>query len=200
MSCCNKLSPLVINFHIPFYLKLCTLLHSFLRLSNMLPHTVKKFDTKRHLCVADVDFSDTGAVIILKWSKTRKDRHLIDTIPIPELGRALVCPVAVLQALLQVSAQSRNSPLFQIHPGVPLTDSCARNHLKAICNFLKFPKNITFHDFRHGGATWAFRHRVPVEHIQVQGTWTSQCVWRYTQLPPSSSSQVSDAFRSFLHY
>ena len=136
---------------------------------------------------------------IPKWSKAKQDKSHIDTVPIPDLGRALVCPVAALQTLLHMSVKSRDSPFFQIHPGVPLTDSYARKHLKAISNFLKFRKNI-FHDFRCGSATWAFRHGDPVEHIQLQGTWTSQCVWRYIQLPPSSSPLVSDAFRSFLHY
>ena len=43
---------------------------SFLRLSNILPHTIKKFDKSRHLCVGDVVFAFQRAVIVVKWSKT----------------------------------------------------------------------------------------------------------------------------------
>ena len=43
---------------------------SFLRLSNILPHSAARFDSGRHLCRADIVFSDKGAVIIVKWLKT----------------------------------------------------------------------------------------------------------------------------------
>ena len=47
-------------------------------------------------------------------------------------------------------------------------------------------------------ATWAFSRGVPIEHIQVQGTWSSSCVWRYILVPPSASSQVASAFQHHL--
>ena len=69
---------------------------SFLRLSDILPQLVTKFDDARHLCVAVVVFSDTGPVIIPTWSKVRQDTLHIDTISIPNLGRAVICPISVL--------------------------------------------------------------------------------------------------------
>ena len=89
----------------------------------MLPHTVVKFDATRHICVTDVMFSDTGAMITLTSSKTRQDRHNIDAMPMPKLGSAPVCLVTALKTLLQIFAQSRDSSLFQVHPDVPDTDS-----------------------------------------------------------------------------
>ena len=43
--------------------------HSFLRLSNILPHTSTSFDRSSHLCVGDVIFTTYSAVVIVKWSK-----------------------------------------------------------------------------------------------------------------------------------
>ena len=43
---------------------------SFLRLSNILPHSVATYDTSRHLCRADVIFGHSKAVIVIKWTKT----------------------------------------------------------------------------------------------------------------------------------
>ena len=67
-----------------------------------------------------------------------------------------------------------NMILFQVTTRcgrTPLTDSVARKHLKQVSIMLNTPKILTFHDFRRAGATWAFRHGVPVQEIQAQGTW-----------------------------
>ena len=126
------------------------------------------------------------AVVIVKSSKMRKDRQLIDTIPIPHLDNAYICPVKALNLMLSHIPQVKDDPLFQIPTLghiLPLTDSQARKHLQSVCQHLNLVRRVTFHDFRRGGVTWPFRHGVSVEHIQVQGTWSSQCVWHYIQLP-----------------
>ena len=49
------------------------------RLSNILPNSLAKFDTSRHLCLGDIIFSDNGAVVIVMGSKVRQARQNIDT-------------------------------------------------------------------------------------------------------------------------
>ena len=46
---------------------------TFLRLSNILPHTMASFDASRQLCRSDVVFGHSKAVVIIKWSKTMQD-------------------------------------------------------------------------------------------------------------------------------
>ena len=46
----------------------------FLRLSNVLSHSIAKFDHTRQLAHGDAIFGDTGAVLLLKWSKTMQNR------------------------------------------------------------------------------------------------------------------------------
>ena len=123
------------------------------------------------------------AVVIIKWSKTMQNRAKVATISLSYLGLSPLCPIKALVTMLTASGQDPNLPLFQVfRPAgqVPLTDSVARKHLSSVCHMLPLPKVLTFHDFRHGGGgTWAFRHGVPIQDIQVQGTWSSSAVWRY---------------------
>ena len=175
---------------------------SFLRISNILPHAAKNFDSTRHLCVGDVVFAFQRAVIVVKWSKTLQDRIKTTTVDIPYLGASALCPIAALQQMMATYPSHSDSALFQIPQGktlVPLTDSAARKHLKQVSSLLGLHRSLTFHDFHTGGgASWAFQHGVPIQDIQAQGTWTSNCVWRYIALP-SSQSQVSAAFTSHLY-
>ena len=67
---------------IPLYL---LAFFSFLRLSNLVPHTLKSFDVSRHLARGDVIFSHDMAIIIVKWSKTLQYRDRVARIHIPVL-------------------------------------------------------------------------------------------------------------------
>ena len=93
------------------------------------------------------------------------------------------------------------SPLFQIPSAdalLSLTDSMARKHLKQVSTALSLLKPLTFHDFRRAGASWAFHDGVPIQDIQAQGMWTSQCVWRYVHLPNTGAFSVAVSFRAHL--
>ena len=131
---------------------------SFLRLSNILPHSVNTFDITRQLCRGDLSFSPHN-VILIKWSKTMQDRQSVSTITIPALGCSPLCPVTALTAMCRAFPATSNQPLFLYSRQgsfLPLTDSMARKQLKKFPTLLQFSKHFTFHDFRRG-ATWAFR-------------------------------------------
>ena len=164
---------------------------SFLRLSNILPHSVATFDPSRHLCRADVIFSHS------------KDRCKTTSVTIPALGQSPLCPVVAILAMFDLFPADKDSPLFQIPVAgslTPLTDSMARKHLKQVSTALALVKPLTFHDFRRAGASWAFQHGVPIQDIQAQGTWTSQCVWRYVHNSPSAPARVAESFRAHLAF
>ena len=176
---------------------------SFLRLSNILPHATAGFDITRDLCVGDVIFSLTGATIVVKWSKAIQDRISTATVVIPYLGNSPLFPVSAIKAMLSMRQSQTDQPLFQVHSGGPwkvLTDSVARKHLKRVSSILDLPRSLTFHNFRRGGATWAFLKGVPIQQIQAQGTWSSSCVLRYINLPSSAASQVSRTFQAHLSF
>ena len=121
--------------------------YSFMRISNMLPHTINSFDPSRQLARGDIIFSELGATIVVKWSKTIQNRKNIHTIAIPSLGKSPLCPSRALQALLAVAPGHNNSPLFICSTKrgiVPLTDSVARKHLKQVSQILGFHPHFKF--------------------------------------------------------
>ena len=200
--CCWTLSQLLHSDNRLKFFKHCIYCYfSFLRLSNILPHATAGFDVTRHSCVGDVIFSFTGTIIVVKWSKTIQDRVSTATVVIPYLGNSPLCPVSAIRTMLSGGQSQTDKPLFQIQVSEcwkDLTVSVARKHLKRVSSILALPRSLIFHDFRRGGATWAFLKGVPTQQIQAQGTWSSSCVWRYINLPPSAASQVSRTFQAHL--
>ena len=168
--------------------------YSFLRLSNVLPHSAKSFDISRHLTRGDLIFSKNGCTIIVKWSKTLQDRKETKTIVIPCLGKSPLCPVNALKNMYALYPAAKNDPLFVVSmstPVVPLSDSTARKHLQKVSSSLHINPSLTFHTFRRSGTTWAFQNGVHIQDIMAHGTWSSDTVWRYIKSIPSSSTPVS---------
>ena len=54
----------------PFFL---TAFYGFLRMSNIAPHRTKDFDFNRHFLRNDLTFTDDGALLLIKWTKTLQD-------------------------------------------------------------------------------------------------------------------------------
>ena len=155
---------------------------SFLRLSNILPHTVTTFDSSRHLSKGDVILAQNQVLLIIKWSKSMQNRQQISTLSLPMLDSSPLCPVAALRSLLLLFPGDSNAPLFEmprVRTQVPLTDSVACRHLHNLSSALHLSPHLTFQDFRRSGATWAFHHGVPLNQIMHHGTWCSDSVWKY---------------------
>ena len=167
------------------------------------PHAINQFDFTRHLARADVIFGITGAVLLIKWSKTMQNRRDFVTISLPDLAGSHLCPVSALKATFQFFPGSENSPVFVIPRSkglVPLTDSVARKHLKDMSGFLGLNPSLTFHDFRRGGAAWAFQNGVPLEHIMNHGIWKSDAIWTYLSSAVNAVSPVALAFQQALRH
>ena len=132
IECQSHPHPIVFK---PLYL-LC--FFSFLRLSNILPHSIRTFDHTRQLARGDFIPSQAGAVVLLKWSKTIQDRKTTQTIPLPHLEASPLCPLSAILAMTHEIVAKANDPLFIVpSPNqVPLTDSVARKHLKKISTAL----------------------------------------------------------------
>ena len=175
---------------------------SFLRISNLVPHSISAFDHMKQLARADVIFAPPGAHILIKWSKTLQFRDKIKIIKIPSLGASILSPVAALKSILKLYPGSPNSPLFQIKcygTWVPLTDTRLRKCLSKLIASLGWSnKNLTFHSLRRSGATWAFNSNIPLQHIQSHGTWTSEAVWSYITQDHRASDMVATTFQHCL--
>ena len=176
---------------------------SFLRLSNLVPHSVQQYSVLYHLARGDIIFAKPGIHILIKWSKTLQSRDTVKILKIPMLGANPICPVTAIKNLLAITPGSKNDPLFQYKRPkgwAPLTDTQVRRHFHSVLQKLNLHNsNITFHAFRRSGATYAFNSNVALQDIQSHGTWTSECIWRYITLDHQASDQVSLAFQKHLH-
>ena len=149
----------------------------------------------------DVIFGETGAILLVKWSKTMQNRKDVATVSLPDLAGSNLCPILALKVMFHRFHGTKNSPVFLIPRSkglVPLTDLVARKHLKDISRSLCLDKVLTFHDFCRAGAAWAFSHCVPLEHIMKHGTWKSDAIWTYLSSAVTTSSPVALAFQNAL--
>ena len=170
-------------------------------LSNLLSHMANKFDITQHLARGDIIFTSFGAIVIIKWSKTMKNRRDTCTLVIPSLGHSEICPVTALKKMFACFPGTDNDPLFRTYKKGTmfiLMDSTACKHLKQISSMLEIQSPLSFHAFWWAASTWAFQHGVLLEHIQAHGMWKSDAVWTYFRSSPSSSSPVAEAFRKHL--
>ena len=113
---------------------------SFLRLSNLVPHTIAQYSPLYHLARADIIFAHPGIQVLIKWSKTMQTRNVVKILKIPHLGSNPICPVKAIKNLLSITPGSNNHPLFQYKTPkgwVPLTDTQVRKNFHLILNKLK---------------------------------------------------------------
>ena len=187
---CNKLP-----HHLLFRSVYLVAFYSFLRISNLVPHSVRTFSPLQHLARGDVLFAPPGVHLLVKWSKTLQNKDKVVILKLPAVADANICPVQHLCSLLHVSPGHQDSPLFQIqmyNKWVPLTDSRLRKHLKDVLTSLNLQKsNITFHSFRKSGASLAFQGQASLQSIKVHGTWSSDTVWTYSVQNQDGSAEVA---------
>ena len=173
---------------------------SFLRISNLVPHSISSYDPLKQLSRGDIIFARPGLHMIIKWSKTLQNKDKIKVLKVPSLGTSPLCPVAALKKVLLGTPGSSNSPLFQVKSytkWVPLSDTRLR---KAFTNILKKlnlgATGITFHPLHRSGATLAFNLNVPMQDIQSHGTWTSEAVWSYITQDHNASTSEATSFQN----
>ena len=181
-----------------------TAFFSFLRMSNLVPHSIKSFSAMEQMSRGDVFFATPGIHFLIKWSKTLQTRDTIRLLKIPSLDALPLCPVKAIQNLLLITPGNENSPLFQIKnevaQWVPLTDTKVRRNFNQILIRLGLQHSgITLHTFRRSCATLAFNSNVSIQNIQSHGTWTSDYVWRYIVQDHNASQQVADSFKNLLY-
>ena len=173
----------------------------FLRLSNLVPHSLNLHSHLKQLSKGDFFFINREAIILLKWTKTLRMHNQAKLLKIPILNYDL-CPVRAIKNCLKLVPGGSNAPIFQFNlfgKWIPLTDTRVKKHLKNILSLLGLdPDFVTFHSFRRSGATFAFNHKVPLQDIQRHGTWTSDCVWRYVTDSADCGSQVASTFATLL--
>ena len=88
--------------------------YSFFRKSNLLVNSHIDFDPSRHLCARDVQFTNEGAVLTVRWSKVIQFRERLLHIPLPKIPNSPFCPsTALLHLMLENPVGSFPVPLLR---------------------------------------------------------------------------------------
>jgi len=175
----------------------------FARKSNMVPAGVSQYDLKKHLARGDVRTSDTGLVILVKWSKTIQfgQRHLL--VPVLAIPGSPLCPRRAFVSMVEALPASLASPAFLY------LDSGGRvvtlTHFSLVSNFRALlkragvdPVGFSGHSFRRGGASCAFRAGVSGELIRLHGDWHSDAYLKYLTVPMQKKLQVTGHMREYI--
>ena len=157
-------------FDICFWAACLVAFFSFFRKSNLLIPVPHQFDPSKHLCVSDVRFSPTGAVLSVRWSKTIQFKQRTLLIPLLRMAGSPFCPSAALMLCINTLSQCDNPmPLFSFpsERGIqPIAYSMFITHLRLCLRKLGLdPSLYSGHSFRRGGASFAFQCGVPAEWI-----------------------------------
>ena len=171
-------------------------LFSFFRKSNLLIPSVDKFDPRKHLCQTDVQFLPSGAILLVRWSKTIQFQERILHIPMPHIANSPFCPSAALLICLRMLPDQKNpTPLFCYPSGnsiKPITHAAFIKRLRDCLNKLGFNSSLySGHSLRRGGASLALQCGLSSELIKLQGDWTSNAYQKYLNPSFSLRQQVA---------
>ena len=157
---------------------------SFFRKSNLLVPSPPQFNPSKHLCVSDVRFSPTGAILSVRWSKTIQYRQRTLHIPLPHIKGSPFCPSSALLLCTSILPKAAGPlPLFSYPTkkgAQPITYSMFITHLRLCLRKLGLnPSLYSGHSFRRRGASFALQCGIPAEWIKLQGDWSSDTYQRY---------------------
>ncbi|MEW8544996.1 MAG: hypothetical protein AB2693_15840, partial [Candidatus Thiodiazotropha sp.] len=175
---------------------------SFFRKSNLLVESHILFDPSRHLCANDIQFTTTGAVLKVRWSKVIQFRERTLHIPLPKIPNSMFCPsTALLMLTLENSRCPAPVPLFRYRlagaDNIPLTYKQFTAKLNSCLSASGIhASKYSGHSFRRGGATFALQCGLPVNLIKLQGDWSSDAVDRYLEPSFGLRKQVADTMGS----
>ena len=170
-------------------------------MSNVAAHSRFNVYSSRHFLRQKIIFHHPGAHVLLKWTKTLQQTSSHDLVQIPLLTNSTLCPVQVLQELLQSRPLPPSFPLF-VHNSPtfhPVIDTSLRDGLRKVLTYLGIPlSGHGFHTFRRSGATLAYDNNVDLLHIMAHGLWHSSAVWTFLQNASQALSIVTLTFASVI--
>ena len=135
----------------------------FLRISNLVPPSIKSFSCKKHLCRGDVIVTPNDLVVVIKWSKTLQATNQGSYIVLPKFINPSLCPWQHFQKLVQAYPVHNNHPCLGKIVFI-LVQYMLRQHLRNIVVQLGLDPTIyTFHTFRRSGATLAHNLDIPLD-------------------------------------
>ena len=142
--------------HLACWAATCMGFFSFLRSANLVPKTAGRREPIPALTRSDFYFTERGAVLLVKQTKTHQFEDSPLEIPIPRIPGSPVCPVAALQALITRAPADPSKPLFTYEPNKFITYNTLLHYIQSSMENIGYnPEDFGCHSTRSGGATLA---------------------------------------------
>ena len=144
-----------------------------LRKSNYVPESHKSFDKSKQLCREDIAEGPDCLLVHIKWSETIQLAEQTLHIPILAITNSPICPVHAFQQMVDRVPAGPDDLAFcvQTKQGLrPLTYRVFQARLKQLVHKSGWvAAAFSSHSLPRGGARLAYKAKVPVELIKVQG-------------------------------
>ena len=89
-----------------------TAFYGFLRMSNITPHSLRKFSQEYHFLRQDLIFAPPGAHLPIKWTKTLQHHKSHHWIQLPSIQNHFLFPVRPFRVLIDSRPLPPSAPLF----------------------------------------------------------------------------------------
>ena len=185
----------------------CAMLLAFFgcfRLSNLVPHSKKKFDPLKQLKRDDVRFNKDMVLIFYKWSKTNQNADRVSWIPISTVADVRFNVKFYLQKILETVKAPSDAPLFTYskkdfhskYSLIRLLDQCMFKAGLQMCDF-------SWHSFRRGSAVFAFELGLADTAVQLLGDWSSLAFKQYLEFAyvrkASLAKKIAKSFNAYVN-
>lgn len=171
-----------------------------LRKSNYVVDT--EFDPRKQLCREDISVGDSCMLVTIKWSKTIQFAQRALKIPVLAIPGSPICPVLAYTLMSRKVKAGPKDPAFCTPKGkrfAPLKYTTLQSILKNLVHKAGWVATaFSSHSLRRGGASLAFKAKVPGELIQIQGDWASNAYLRYLSIPLQQRIQVATQVRDMV--
>jgi len=172
------------------------------RKSNLVPTSVKKFDSSKQLCRNDITVYSSFLVVSFKWTKTLQFGNQILNIPLVLISNSKFCPVHAYRRMCELNPLPAKFPAFSVYSKkavVLITYNQFQQKLRTLIRKVGLnPKLFSSHSFRRGGATLAAKSGVSPQFIQLMGDWKSDAYKQYIVHPLSDKLHVAKRMRNFV--
>ena len=177
----------VVNNSLPyeymFYIALLVQFFSCMRISNLVPSSIKNLKCIKHLKRGDVTFTTDSMIIAMPWSKTLQNRDNIFMLPIADDVECILRPVLLYKNFVQKFPMHPSMPAFSMYFNgslCVLTQNVYSTLLKQCLSKIGVqPDNYASHSVRRGSASFMFLSQVPTFLLKQHGTWKSQAYKSY---------------------
>ena len=155
---------------------LLTIFFGALRQTEVVPPSVKKFNSQRFLTRGDFDFQKDTVVITLRWAKNIRSVYKDNKIILTKSKDKRFCPVTAIHKAFKSAPSKDSKAAAFLFPGTltPIPASYVRGQWALMLRKLGMDsKTFSLHSIRKLAASTAYHKGCSLSEIKMFGNWAS---------------------------